>query len=421
MQLEYTIVMLAEIVTIGDEILIGQIVDTNSAWMGQQLNLAGIKVHQISSVADEMTHIHKALDEARNRVQLILITGGLGPTKDDITKKALCEYFKVGNRFDEQTFKNIERLFNLRGRDVSLINRQQAEVPENCTVLTNKVGTASGMWFEDKGCVFVSMPGVPHEMQYLMTNEVLPRLKAKFETPFIMHRTLLTQGVGESFLAELIADFEDNLPKEFKLAYLPASGMVRLRLTASGNEDYIQKKMDELIHQLEEKIKDYVFGYDEQQIEEVLGNLLRKLKLTISTAESCTGGYVAHLLTSIAGSSEYYMGSTVTYSYKSKSDILGVPEELIYKHGAVSEEVVRAMAEGVKQKFGTDCAIATSGIAGPGGGTPDKPVGTVWIAISTPKGTLAKKVLLGDNRLRTIQVAATTAINILRKQLLSEN
>ncbi len=410
--------MLAEIITIGDEILIGQIVDTNSAWMGQELNLVGIKVHQISSVSDEIAHIHKAIDEAKSRVQIILITGGLGPTKDDVTKKALGEYFNVESRFDQLAFNDIESLFKARGRDVSLINRKQAEVPTNCTVLSNKVGTAPGMWFEENGCVFVSMPGVPYEMQYLMKNEVIPRLKQKFETPFIMHRTLLTQGVGETILADLIVDFENNLPKEFKLAYLPASGMVRLRLTASGEEKYIREKMELLVNQLADLIKVHLFGYDEQTLEEVLGILLKKLKLTISTAESCTGGYIAHLLTSIAGSSEYYMGSTVTYSYKSKSEILGVSEELIYKHGAVSEEVVLAMAEGAKLKFGTDCSIATSGVAGPGGGTPDKPVGTVWIAISSPKGTFAKKVLLGTNRLRNIQVASITAINLLRKYLI---
>jgi nicotinamide-nucleotide amidase len=410
--------MQAEIITIGDEILIGQIVDTNSAWMGQQLNDVGIKVHQITSVSDNREHILLALNEARQRVQIVLITGGLGPTKDDITKKTLCEYFNVDLTFNTEVYKDIEHLFSIRGREVTPINRKQAEVPSNCIPLQNRVGTAPGMWFDDKGCLFISMPGVPYEMEYLMKNEVIPRLKQKFKTPFILHRTLLTQGIGESFLSEKIADFEDALPTGFKLAYLPSPGMVRLRLTASGEESHIRETMSKLSAELEEQIKDYLYGYDEDSIEEILGKLLQEKNLTISTAESCTGGYIAHLLTSVPGSSAYYMGSTVTYSYKSKSDILGIPVELINTHGAVSEEVVIAMAEGVRKKFGTDCSIATSGIAGPAGGTPEKPVGLVWIGICTPTRTFARKVMLGNDRLRTIKVAAGTSINMLRKALL---
>ncbi len=413
--------MLAEIITIGDELLIGQIVDTNSAWIGQQLNAIGFKVHQITTVSDQREHILTAFKEASLRVPVVLITGGLGPTKDDLTKACLCDYFNVPLRFNEEAYKDVEYLFKIRGREVTPVNRLQAELPANATLLSNKVGTAPGMWFDEGGVVYVSMPGVPFEMKYLMEKEVLPRLKSKFKTPFILHKTILTQGIGESFLSELIADFENALPAHVKLAYLPSAGMVRLRLSASGEEQFIRKEMDRLAGTLAEKVSQYMFGVDEDTIEEVLGQLLLKKGLTISTAESCTGGNVAHLLTSVPGSSAWYMGSTVTYSYKSKTDLLGVPADLMLKHGAVSEEVVLSMVDSVKKKFSTDCAIATSGIAGPDGGTPDKPVGTVWIGISLPGKTFAKKVLLGDNRLRTIQVASETALNMLRKALLSED
>ena len=409
--------MLAEIITIGDEILIGQIVDTNSAWIGQQMNAVGFKVHQITSVSDNREHILAALKEAAGRVQVVLITGGLGPTKDDITKKTICDYFNVGLRFDEEAYKDVEHLFKIRGREVTPINRLQAEVPTNCVTLYNRVGTAPGMWFDDGGVIYASMPGVPHEMKYLMEKEVLPRLQERFETPFILHKTLLTQGIGESFLSEMIADFEDALPANFKLAYLPSAGAVRLRLTASGNREEVMNTMNKLVAELSDLVKEYLYGYDEDTIQEVVGRLLKDKKLTLGTAESCTGGYLSHLITSIPGSSEYYMGSTVTYSNESKTALLDVPADLVKKFGAVSEEVVKAMAEGAKKKFNSDCALATSGIAGPGGGTPEKPVGTVWIGISTPAGTKAKKVLLGDNRLRTIEVASMTALNMLRKEL----
>lgn len=413
--------MLVEIITIGDEILIGQIVDTNSAWIGKELNLVGLKVHQITSVSDNREHILAALKEASSRVDVVLITGGLGPTKDDITKVTLCEYFNVSLEFNETAYEDVAHLFSIRGKAVTAINRKQAELPSNCTLLRNRVGTAPGMWFEEKGIVYVSMPGVPFEMKYLMEKEVLPRLKSKFAAPFILHKTILTQGIGESFLSELIADFEDALPPHVKLAYLPSAGMVRLRLSAIGEEAIVRSDMDRLVNDLLIRVKDYQFGFDDETIQEILGHLLLKKGLTISTAESCTGGNIAHLITSVPGSSAWYIGSTVTYSYKSKSEMLDIPEELMLKHGAVSEEVVTAMVENVKKKMGTDCAVATSGIAGPGGGTPDKPVGTVWIGVSLPGRTFAKKVLLGDNRLRTIEVASETALNMLRKALLAND
>ncbi len=413
--------MLAEVITIGDELLIGQIVDTNSAWIGKQLNMIGIKIHQITSVSDNRAHIITALREASCRAQVVLITGGLGPTKDDLTKDCLCEYFNVSLKFNEEAYQDVERLFKIRGREVTALNRRQAELPSNCTLLSNKVGTAPGMWFEEGGIVYVSMPGVPYEMKYLMEQEVLPRLKSKYQLPFILHKTILTQGIGESFLSELIADFEDALPPHIKLAYLPAAGMVRLRLSASGEELKVKQEMEKLVMELSERVKEYMFGYDEDTIEGVLGKLLVERGLTLATAESCTGGNVAHLITSVPGSSAWYLGSTVTYSYQSKTDLLGISADLINQKGAVSEEVVLEMVENVRKKFGSDCAVSTSGIAGPDGGTADKPVGTVWIGISIPGKSFAKKVLLGDNRLRTIQVASETALNMLRKALLQQD
>jgi nicotinamide-nucleotide amidase len=413
--------MQAEIITIGDEILIGQIVDTNSAWIGQQLNLAGISVFQITSVSDNEEHILKALADAAGRVSLVIITGGLGPTKDDLTKDVLARYFDVEMTFSEEAYQDIEYLFKIRGREVTPLNRKQAEVPANCTVLRNKVGTAPGMLFLEKGVMYASLPGVPYEMKYLMEKEVLPVVRKHFNSPFIYHRTILTQGIGESFLSEKIAGFEDSLPDFVKLAYLPAAGMVRLRLSAVGEEEKVKETMLHLEKKLVEEVKEYHFGFDDDTIQGVLGELLHQKGLTVSTAESCTGGYIGHLITSVPGSSAWYMGSTVTYSYESKTNVLDIPEELINLHGAVSEEVVTRMVENVKVKLKTDCAVATSGIAGPGGGTPDKPVGTVWIGVSIPGRTFAKKVMLGDNRLRTIQVASETALNMLRKALIESN
>ena len=413
--------MLAEVITIGDEILIGQIVDTNSAWIAQQFNTAGIRIHQITSVSDSRKHIIDALKEAATRVDLILITGGLGPTRDDVTKQALCDYFNTSLVFNEDVYRDVEYIFHQRGRQVTEVNRKQAEIPANCTPLPNKTGTAPGMWFEQDGKIYVSMPGVPYEMKHLMTEQVIPKILSSFQLPVILHRTVLTQGIGESMLAELLTDFEDALPEDCKLAYLPSPGMVRLRLSLYGsNRDELSRKMEVQASTLISKVMEYIFGYETESIPEVLGKLLKEKKWTLSTAESCTGGFIGHLLTSVPGSSEYYMGSTVTYSYQSKTGILGIPESLILKEGAVSEEVVRLMAENVKKKFGTDCSVATSGIAGPGGGTPTKPVGTVWIAVSTPAGTMTKMFRLGEDRLRVIEVASQTALNLLRKRILAE-
>ena len=414
--------MLAEIITIGDEILIGQIVDTNSAWMGKELNQIGVRVHQISSVSDAKEHIISALNEALERVDIVLMTGGLGPTRDDITKHTLCEYFDSHLVFNEEIFKDVEHLFHSRGRVVSPVNRAQAEVPAACTPLPNKQGTAPGMWFEKEGKIIVSMPGVPYEMKHLMQEQVIPRIKSKYELPIILHHTILTQGIGESMLSEKLVEFEDNMPEGFKLAYLPSPGMVRLRLSAFGLDRVaMEKTLLRLIETIKKVAADFIYGENEQQIGEIIGELLLEKKLSISTAESCTGGFISHLLTRIPGSSAYFMGSTITYSYKSKTEVLAIPAELINENGAVSEEVVRLMADNVKKKLGTDCSIATSGIAGPGGGTPSKPVGTVWVAVSTPKGTSTHLLRLGDDRQRNIQVASETALNILRKRLMEES
>ena len=413
--------MLTEIITIGDELLIGQVVDTNSAWMAQRLNEIGIKVKQISSVSDDESHILNALLEASLRADIILITGGLGPTKDDITKKTLCKYFNTGLKFDEESFKIIESIFLSRGRQVTPINRLQAEVPENCTVLHNYLGTAPGMWFEHKEKIYVSMPGVPSEMKGLMEKIVVPKIKERYPLVPIIHKTILTQGIGESYLSDLISSWEDNLPSYIKLAYLPAAGMVRLRITAKGkNEESLKKEVNEEALKLKGLIGEYIYGYENDKLEGLVGRLLRDQKKTISTAESCTGGFIAHKITSIPGSSEYYIGSVVAYANEIKVNELNVDLNDLEKYGAVSVEVVKSMATNVRKKFKTDYSIACSGIAGPDGGTVDKPIGTVWIAVSNSEKTITRKLQLGASRERVILETAQHALNVLRKMLIQE-
>ena len=416
--------MQVEIITIGDEILIGQIVDTNSAFIGQLLNLNGMSVKQISSVSDDREHILKALDEAKNRADIILITGGLGPTKDDITKKTLCEYFKTTMRFDEGAYQDVVNIFATFGKEVTPLNRLQAEVPSICEVVHNYNGTAPCMWFDVEGKIFVSMPGVPYEMKALMKDHIIPKLKQRFNFPFIYHKTVLTQGIGESTLSELISDWEDSLAAlNIKLAYLPSPGMVRLRLSAKGEVEadlkiYVDKKIEELKLLISEYIYGYeIFGEEKETLEEIVGKLLRTKKKTISTAESCTGGYISHLLTRVAGSSDYYIGSVISYAYEIKETELGVPHDIILNHGAVSQPVVEQMAIAIRKKYKTDYSISASGIAGPGGGTDDKPVGTVWVAIATPEKVISEKFLFGNNRERNIQKTANAALNMLRKEL----
>jgi nicotinamide-nucleotide amidase len=414
--------MLAEIITIGDELLIGQVIDTNSAWMGQQLSLNGIRVKQITSVSDDARHIREALEEAKQRAGIILITGGLGPTKDDITKKTLKEYFKMEWRMDEKVLQNVISIFRGFGKETTDINKLQAQVPDKCIALTNKNGTAPGMWFDVDGKVFVSMPGVPYEMKGIMTESVLPMLRERFGLPSIIHRTILTQGIGESMLAEKIEAWEDSLAEhKIKLAYLPSPGMVRLRMSAEGNDkEELLKNVNKKLAEVMPLIKGYVYGFDDDTLEKVLGDLLKKERKTLSTAESCTGGLVAHMLTSVPGSSEYYWGSIVSYSYEVKTIELNVPAKMLEQFGAVSEETVKQMAIGVRERLRTDYSIAISGIAGPDGGTVDKPVGTVWIAVAKEGFVFAKRFQFGDNRERNILRSSVTALAMMRKMMLGE-
>jgi len=410
--------MNVEIITIGDELLIGQVIDTNSAWIAENLNLIGIKVHQITSISDNREHILTTLAEASKRAQIVLMTGGLGPTKDDITKQTLCEYFQTKLVFNEPTYQNVVKLFGLRGMELNELNRKQAELPEICTPISNPNGTAAGMWFEKDGVIYASMPGVPFEMKPMVLNEIMPRLAQKFNSSFIVHKTVLTHGVGESQLAGMIENWEDALPENIKLAYLPQPGIVRLRLTAIGNnKDKLTKAVETQIRKLRKIIPDLIFGFGTETLEEVIGKLLNDRFATLSTAESCTGGYISHLITSVPGSSAYYKGSVIAYSNEIKIFELGVSPEALYKHGAVSEEVVKQMAIGIKQKLLTDYSVAVSGIAGPNGGTKEKPVGTIWIAIATPKKVIAQQFLFGEDRGRNIRKAALAALNMLRLQL----
>ena len=414
--------MNAEIICIGDELLIGQVINTNATWLAQQLNLIGIEVYQVTAVSDNKDHIKTALETAGIHSDIIVITGGLGPTKDDITKQSLCEYFNTLLKFDQQAYEQIEELFRIRGMKVTELNRMQAEIPENCIPIKNKNGTAPGMWFEDKGKTYISLPGVPFEMQPMMTDHVLPALKQRCQSGIIIHKTVLTQGVGESWLSEMIAGWEDSLPESIKLAYLPQPGIVRLRLSARGSDkNELSLLLQHHINLLKNKIPDLIFGYDSDTLEEITGKLLRQNGKTLSTAESCTGGYIAHLITGIPGSSDYYTGSIIAYSNYIKEKELGVSKQTLTKHGAVSEEVVVQMAKGIRKKFNTDYSIATSGIAGPGGGSAEKPIGTTWIAVASEENVVAKKFLFGENRERNIRKTAVTALNILRKSIIKES
>ena len=409
--------MLAEIITIGDELLIGQVIDTNSAWIAEQLNMIGIKVHQITSISDDQNHILTTLNGASERAQLILITGGLGPTKDDITKQTLCKYFDTSLVFSEKAYANVEKLFSARGIAVSELNRLQAMVPANCKVIANPNGTAPCMWFEKNGRIYVSMPGVPFEMKAIMEQEIIPQLLDQLNR-VIIHRTILTEGVGESHLASVIEPWEDSLPSFIKLAYLPQPGMVRLRLTAYGTDrSELQEAIDKAEKELYTYADKFIFGFDTDTMESVVVRLLRNKGMTLSTAESCTGGSIAQLITSIAGSSDYFKGSVVAYSNEIKEQVLGVPHQVLVEHGAVSEKSVIAMAEGIRSRFATDYTIAVSGIAGPGGGTVEKPVGTTWIAVATPTETIARKFMFGEHRGRNIRKASLEALNMLRIKL----
>lgn len=413
----------AELLTIGDEILYGQIVDTNSQWMSVELSNAGIKVVRKTTVGDVESEILTAFAEAEKRVDVILITGGLGPTSDDLTKPCLAKYFNCGLILNEEALVEVTEFFKQRGRELTEINRQQAFLPEACIKITNAMGTAPGMWFEKKATdgrkiIFMSMPGVPHEMKRMMTDRVIPKLKETFETPVIYHKVIQTIGVGESMIAEKIVDWEKSLPSHIKLAYLPWMGGVKLRLTCHGTSlEKLQGEAEELNNRLKQRIGQHIFGYGEDPIEVVIGQTLRERKLTLSVAESCTGGFLSHLVTSVPGSSEYFLGSMIPYAYEIKMSQLGVKPETLEKYGAVSEPTISEMANVVRARFHTDIGVATSGIAGPGGATPEKPVGTVWIAYSDKHQTVTKKLQLTKDRMINIRMASVAVLNLIRQSL----
>ena len=408
--------MIAFIISIGDELLIGQTVNTNASYIASELNKAGIQVVRVLTIGDQREEILLALEQASQAADIIIITGGLGPTKDDITINTLCEYFNSRLILHKPSLKNIEALFRKRNMKVSKINRLQAYVPHNCVVLKNSLGTAPGMWFQKENKYYISLPGVPFEMKALLADEVIPGfIKLNITRP-IIHKVILTTGIGESALSDLIEAWENNLPEDLKLAYLPEPSIVKLRLSCynAGKPEMI-KRIDSEIKKLKKLIPDLIFGYENDTLASVIGQMLLKKRATLSTAESCTGGNIAHLITSVPGSSQYFKGSVVAYDNMVKTNILGTDNRLIEKHGAVSREVVESMAMGVKKLLKTDYAISTSGIAGPDGGTPEKPVGTVWIGLATPKKVLSEKLLLGNDRERNIVRASLAAMNLLRR------
>jgi nicotinamide-nucleotide amidase len=407
----------ASIITIGDELLIGQVVDTNSAWMAQELNKAGIWLKRRVAVGDNKQEIINALNDQSKDTQIILITGGLGPTADDITKPVLCDYFGGKLVVDEKTEAFVKHLFeNVFRRPITERNLKQAEVPDVCTVLPNARGSAPGMWFEKEGKVFVSLPGVPHEMKGLMTKEVLPRLQAHFTMPFISHRTLLTAGIGESYLADKIIDWEEKLPAHLKLAYLPNYGMVRLRITGSGpDKEQLEKELDKEFGQLKALVKEWMVTDEDLPLHVVIGQMLKAQNKTMSTAESCTGGFIAQLITSAPGSSAYYKGSIVSYANEVKENVLKVSSHTLATLGAVSEETVKQMVQGALTTLNTDYVLATSGIMGPDGGTAEKPVGMVWVAAGNREKVVTQLFNFRFDRQRNIEMTANNGLNLLRK------
>jgi len=413
--------MKAEIITIGDELLIGQTIDTNSAFMGSELSKIGFEVVKITSIQDRRDQIIATLGEKTGRTDVVLITGGLGPTSDDITKPALCEFFETRLIFNEKVFKGIEIMMLRRNFTMNENNRRQAEVPESCEVLDNAAGTAPGMWFEKGGTIFISMPGVPFEMKYIMTEHVIPKLKARFTSQHIIHRNIMTYGTFEAKLAEILTDFEAGLPSFIKLAYLPSSGVIKLRLTGTGSDKLsLSKNIEDQVNKLYNLIPHLIYGENEDSLEMVIGKLLTKNGKTLSIAESCTGGDISHLITSVPGSSKYFKGSVIAYDNSVKINLLKVQGKVIDKHGAVSKETVELMAAGARTLFNTDYAVATSGIAGPDGGTDEKPVGTIWIAISSGERNVMEKFTFGNDRVINIRRFSLAALNLLRKQIISE-
>jgi len=412
---------------IGDEILLGQVIDTNSAWIGQQLSLHGYRVVGKTAVPDARADILAALDAAARRASVVITTGGLGPTKDDITRGALAEYFDSRLVFHRETYERIAAYFARIGKPLPESARLQATVPEKAILLTNKVGSAPGMWFEREGKVFVSLPGVPFEMQYLMNEEVLPRLQKRFPGSPLVHRTLRTVGEGESTIAKRLEAFEDALPDHIRLAYLPSLGQVRLRLSGRWPEatippdaaDRLKTEVEAYAEKLRQLLPDVIYGAEDDTLEQVVGRLLCEQGRTLGCAESCTGGYVSHLIATVPGSSEYFTGSIISYSNEMKQSLLGVRTETLRQFGAVSEQTVLEMARGALEVLKVDIALSVSGIAGPGGGTPEKPVGTVWMAVADRERSVAQKHVFARDRLKNIQLAAVFGLNMVRKFLLN--
>ena len=412
--------MKAEIITIGDEILIGQIVDSNSAFIAKELNDVGVSVVQITTTSDEADSIVNSIQAAEKRADIIILTGGLGPTKDDITKNTLTKYFNSKLVFNQAVYNHVESLLSGRGITMNDLNSKQAYVPENCEVLFNNVGTAPGMLFIQNEIIYVSMAGVPFEMKHIIKERLIPYIKHNFNTDEIVHKTLMTQGIPESHLAEQIEQWEDSLPKEIKLAYLPQPGIVRLRLTARGtNRKSLNLLIEKEIDKLQQIIPKALYGFYDEKIELAVYKLLKEQGKTLSTAESCTGGNISALITSIAGSSSVYKGSIIAYSNEVKSKLLNVSHNTLENFGAVSKQTVEEMCVGALKSFNTDFAISVSGIAGPGGGTDEKPVGTTWICVASNDKLIAEKHLFGEDRDRNVRRATLTALNMLRTNFLT--
>jgi nicotinamide-nucleotide amidase len=413
--------MKAAIITIGDEILIGQIVDTNSGFIAKSLDKIGVDIHEMISISDNKKHILETFAKLQNQVDLVLITGGLGPTKDDITKHTFCEYFEDQLVRNEEVEKHvIELIEKAMNRPASQMNKDQALVPSKCTVLHNAVGTAPGMWMKKENTVYISLPGVPYEMKYILENGIIPKIVKEYQRPYIIHKTILTYGQGESLVAERIEDWENNLPEFIKLAYLPSPGRVRLRLSARGiDKELLEKKINENVLSLTQLIGDIIVGYEEDEtIEVMLGRLLTSKKATLATAESCTGGKIAQVITSVPGASNYFKGSVVSYATETKISVLGISPEIIKEHSVVSFEVAKQMALAVKKMLNTDYAIATTGNAGPSKGDGNSEIGTVFIAIATPTDLIVEEFNFGQPRVKVIDRSVNKAFEMLQKEIL---
>lgn len=411
----------AEIITIGDEILYGQILDTNTQWISAELDKIGIKTIRKSSVGDQPNEIVGIFKEAQSRADIVFITGGLGPTNDDLTKNVMANFFDCELELNQDALRDVTEFFAARGRELSEINRGQALLPAKATFIPNKQGTAPGMWFEENGVIWVSMPGVPSEMKAIMEKEVLPRVIEYFETPVIFHQLIKTIGIGESYLSDLIQEWELTLPDHIKLAYLPSLGIVKLRLTAFGDNFVLLKEQVQMeVDRVMPLIKSFVFGYNQDELASVIGELLIKNRSTITVAESCTGGYLAHQFVQNPGSSAYFLGGIIAYANEVKLNQLGVSTNTLADQGAVSEACIEEMATSIRQKLNSTFGLATSGIAGPDGGSLEKPVGTVYIALSHPNGVITRKLQLGGTRQQNIHMTTLNALNLLRRYLLND-